>query len=69
MICHVLSGTLFRLCNARSTPRYNEECVLPYYDPELERFFEANHVIVHRDAHTWYPVLDGAFDPSNTFCT
>jgi FkbM family methyltransferase len=39
------------------------------WHPELERFFEGNYAMIHHDALKWYPVADGMFDPSNTFCT
>lgn len=39
------------------------------WHPELERFFEGNYVLIHRQALKWYPSRDGTFDQSNTFST
>jgi len=37
------------------------------WHPELDRFFEANYLIVHERALGWFDVLDGRFDVSNTY--
>jgi FkbM family methyltransferase len=37
------------------------------WHPELERFFEVNYAVVHQNALAWYPLIEGAFDQSNTF--
>lgn len=40
---------------------------LEAWHPELDRFFEANYVLVHDRAKSWFDVLDGTFDRSNTY--
>lgn len=37
------------------------------WHPELERFFEANYVLVHDDERTRFPVTPVVLDQSNTF--
>ena len=41
--------------------------VLPNWHPELERFFEANYLLVRKPALDWFDVRHGAFDSSNTY--
>ena len=50
---------------ARITPDSIE--LLPAWHPELERFFEANYVLVRRPALAWFTVRHGQFDGSNTY--
>lgn len=37
------------------------------WHPELERFFEANYVIIHERALGWFDVHRGTFDGANTY--
>ena len=37
------------------------------WHPELERFFEANYVLIHKDALQWFSTHTGAFDSANTY--
>lgn len=37
------------------------------WHPELDRFFEANYLLVHERALCWFDTLDGNFDISNTY--
>jgi FkbM family methyltransferase len=39
------------------------------WHPELERFFEGNYALVHRDALTWFATSEVAFDQSNVLTT
>ncbi len=41
--------------------------ILQAWHPELDRFFEANYLLVHERALGWFDVLDGHFDISNTY--
>jgi len=41
--------------------------LLRAWHPELDRFFEANYLLVHERALGWFNVLDGRFDISNTY--
>lgn len=41
--------------------------LLREWHPELDRFFEANYLIVHERALGWFEILDGHFDESNTY--
>ena len=41
--------------------------LFPEWHPELDRFFEANYLIVHQSALGWFDVLEGQFDVSNTY--
>lgn len=41
--------------------------LLPDWHPELERFFEANFLVLHDRARPWFEIVDGAFDVSNTY--
>lgn len=41
--------------------------LLRHWHPELERFFEANYLIIHERALPWFDVLDGRFDASNAY--
>lgn len=41
--------------------------LLRAWHPELDRFFEANYLLVHERALGWFDVLDGRFDVSNTY--
>jgi hypothetical protein len=41
--------------------------VLDIWHPELERFFEANYAVVHRDVLDRLEVHRGRFDVSNTY--
>jgi FkbM family methyltransferase len=52
-------------CVARIMPTSIE--VLPAWHPELERFFEANYLLVHDRAIRWFDARVGAFDMSNTY--
>jgi FkbM family methyltransferase len=42
---------------------YNE------WHPELERFFEANYILIHHDALRWFPTRETFFDIHNTLST
>lgn len=37
------------------------------WHPELERFFQSNYALVHRQAQAWFPLNRGYFDDANTF--
>jgi FkbM family methyltransferase len=50
---------------ARIMPAHIE--VLPRWHPELERFFEANYLVVRKPALDWFDVRYGTFDVSNTY--
>ena len=39
------------------------------WQPELERFFEGNYLIIHNTAMDWFPVREGSFDDANTYST
>lgn len=41
--------------------------LLHAWHPELDRFFEANYLLVHSRALAWFDVLDGRFDIYNTY--
>ena len=41
--------------------------LLHAWHPELDRFFEANYLLVHNRALALFDVLDGHFDASNTY--
>jgi FkbM family methyltransferase len=41
--------------------------VLDAWHPELERFFEANYVLIRRPALDWFRTRRGSFDASNTY--
>lgn len=41
--------------------------VFEFWHPEMERFFEANYVIVRKPALEWFSVRHGKFDDSNTY--
>lgn len=41
--------------------------VLPCWHPELERFFEANYVLVHHDCAKTFNLYFGSYDASNTY--
>lgn len=41
--------------------------VLPCWHPELERFFEANYVLVHHDCAEAFNLYFGSYDASNTY--
>jgi FkbM family methyltransferase len=41
--------------------------ILDAWHPELERFFEANYVLVHTPALDWFRARRGFFDASNTY--
>jgi FkbM family methyltransferase len=49
---------------ARIMPAHIE--VLPGWYPELERFFEANYLLVKHDALGWFDVRRPQFHPTNT---
>jgi FkbM family methyltransferase len=40
---------------------------LPAWHPELERFFDGNFVLLHREAARWPGIVDGGFDRFNTW--
>jgi len=37
------------------------------WHPELEKFFEANYLIVHNSALSWFEVSAGTFDKFDTY--
>lgn len=41
--------------------------VYPSWHPELDRFFEANYLLIHERALPWFECSFGTFDMSNTF--
>lgn len=41
--------------------------VLPSWHPEMERFFEANYLLVHERAISWFEARMVSFDISNTY--
>jgi FkbM family methyltransferase len=51
---------------ARIMPDHIE--TLPAWHPELERYFEANYMLVHERALPWFSVKAGRFDDSNVYC-
>lgn len=57
------AGTPYQL--GRVTPR----CValLPRWHPELERYHEANYLLVHRDVVGWFSAMRGDFDRHNVY--
>lgn len=50
---------------ARIMPGHIE--LLPVWHPELDRFFEANYLLVRDDALTWFDARAGRFDDTNTY--
>ena len=40
--------------------------VFEKWHPELDRFFEGNYALIHRDATSWFPSKSGRFDEFNT---
>lgn len=40
---------------------YDEWC------PEIERFFDGNYLLIHKNVLSWYSTRSGAFDSSNTY--
>lgn len=38
------------------------------WHPELERFFEGNYVLIHKDCLSWFPIRRFWFDESNSQC-
>ena len=59
----LIDGLPYRI--ARICPRHIE--VFEGWHFELERFFEANYLIVHERALDWFDVRFGTFDISNTY--
>ena len=47
--------------------RPNSIEVLQTWHPELERFFEANYLLVRRSCLPWFSAREGSFDNSNTY--
>lgn len=41
--------------------------ILPAWHPELDRFFEANYLLVHERARAAFRLVEGRFDGSNTY--
>lgn len=41
--------------------------IFDYWNPELDRFFESNYVLVHRDFEAKVNAKHGSFDRANTF--
>lgn len=39
------------------------------WHPELERFFEANYILIHHDALKWYSTKETSFTAANTLTT
>ena len=50
---------------ARIRPHHVE--VFEAWHPELDRFFEANYLLVHEPALAWFDARFGRFDTSNTY--
>jgi FkbM family methyltransferase len=50
---------------ARIMPAHIE--ILPEWHPELERYFEANYLLVKSNALGWFNVKSGQFDASNVY--
>ncbi len=61
----LVAGLPYRI--ARIMPTHIE--ILPSWHPELERFFEANYILIREDALDWFDVRWGRFDASNTLTT
>lgn len=59
----VLDGTPYLIGKVRS------DCIELYdsWHPELERFFEANYLLIHPRAVDWYRVKKGSIGKDNTF--
>lgn len=51
---------------ARVMPAYIE--VVPEWHPELERFFEANYLLVRDEVVRWFDARHGGFDAANVYC-
>lgn len=47
--------------------RSNSIEIFEAWHPEMERFFEANYLLVHRRAQRWFACHCGSFDGSNTY--
>jgi FkbM family methyltransferase len=58
----LVAGLPYRV--ARIMPSHLE--ILPSWHPELERFFEANYLLIKNDALGWFDTRCARFDASNT---
>lgn len=60
----LVRGLPYRVAKVR---RRGEIDIYPSWHPELDRFFEANYLLVHERALPWFKCSWGSFDVSNTF--
>ncbi len=59
----LFQGTVYRV--GKVTPGGIE--LYPEWHPELERFFEANYILLHPEALRWFKTMTGAFDRHNVY--
>lgn len=62
-VFELIDGHAYRI--ARIMPAHIEP--FDYWHPELERYFEANYLIVRHDVMNWFDVREGRFDAFNTY--
>jgi FkbM family methyltransferase len=62
-VFELIDGLPYRV--ARIMPSHIE--AFDGWHPELERYFEANYLIVRDDVLDWFDVREGRFDGSNTY--
>jgi len=60
----LVHGLPYRVAKVR---RHGVIDVYPSWHPELDRFFEANYLLIHERALPWFDCSLGTFDVSNTF--
>jgi FkbM family methyltransferase len=60
----LVDGLPYRVGKVR---RHGVVDVYPSWHPELDRFFEANYLLIHERALPWFNCSLGTFDVSNTF--
>lgn len=62
-VFNLIEGLPYRL--GRIMPSYVE--IFESWDPELERYYQSNYVIVRDKALPWLNITSGTFDESNTY--
>ncbi|MGJ0507142.1 MAG: FkbM family methyltransferase [Methylocystis sp.] len=60
----LISGLPYRLAKVRSHGRID---IYESWHPELERYFEANYLLVREPALSWFDGYCGSFDESNSY--
>ncbi|MEK8049886.1 FkbM family methyltransferase [Ideonella sp. DXS22W] len=60
-----VSGLPYSVCKLQG----EEVLEFDRWHPELDKFFEGNYLLVHRDARAWLPIRTAAFDRYNTLTT